>query len=70
MANFLNKKQVKKLKKRSWKVNPKGFYVNLYVEDFKKSDWKKLCEIAGVDYKHTVGLTLLSFGAITVKVYE
>ena len=47
MKDFLTADQTEQLKEKKWTVNPKGFWVELYKEDFTEMAWKDYCKIIG-----------------------
>lgn len=65
MKNFLTSKQVAKLKEKNWDVNPNGYYINLYRDDFghNDSEWEQICDQSDASYD-SESLTFLVFGTI------
>jgi hypothetical protein len=61
--DFLNKKQVDKLKSHKWIVKPKGFIITYFSDEVDSDVWEKICEIAGVS-PSVSELSILSFGTI------
>jgi len=61
MENFLNENQVVELQEKGWGVNPKGFYIILYSDDFMQDVWEILCENSKCPVD-SISITLLSFG--------
>lgn len=63
MRKFLTNRQVNTLQENKWSVNPDGFYIDLYRDEFDDDVWEQICDQAHVDYDIDK-LTLLSFGKI------
>ena len=63
MKNFLTSKQVAELKEKNWDVKPKGFYIDLYRDEFDHDVWEQICDQVDADYDIDK-LTILSFGTI------
>jgi len=60
MKKFLTNRQVNILQEKTWDVNPNGFYVDLYRDEFDNDVWEQICDQAKVPYDIDK-LTLLSF---------
>lgn len=61
MGNFLSENQVSELQELGWGVNPKGFYITLYSDDFMQDVWENMCETAKCPVD-SISLTVLVFG--------
>lgn len=64
MKNFLTTKQVAELNEKKWDVNPNGFYLDLYRDEFNEDVWEQMCDQADVTYDIDK-LVILCFGTIT-----
>lgn len=64
MKNFLTTKQVAELNEKKWDVNPNGFYLDLYRDEFDEDVWEQMCDQADVTYDIDK-LVILCFGTIT-----
>lgn len=63
MKNFLTKKQIEDLQAKNWEVNPMGFFIDLYRDEFDNDVWEQICDQAGSIYDIDK-LTILSFGTM------
>lgn len=63
MRKFLTSNQIARLKEKDWNVDPEGFYIDLYRDEFDEDVWEQICDQAEVSYDIDK-LTILSFGTI------
>ena len=63
MKKFLTSNQITRLKEKDWNVDPEGFYIDLYRDEFDEDVWEQICDQAEVSYDIDK-LTILSFGTI------
>ena len=63
MRKFLTNNQITRLKEKDWNVDPEGFYIDLYRDEFDEDVWEQICDQAEVSYDIDK-LTILSFGTI------
>lgn len=66
MKDFLTSTQIETLKAEGYDVSGKGFYINLYRDEFDSDVWEQICSQANVNWDIDK-LTILSFGTIINK---
>lgn len=70
MKKFLTDEQIETLKKKKWKVNPKGAYLTIYRDDFgyiNENIWEQICQQVGADESKADKIDILYFATITNK---